>query len=297
MAENQVGDVDETMLERRWRDSTAMGMVPPLHVLPVVWYSGLAAHEGHDKSGLDEAKRHIVPSSRGSFPTERLASQKHRRPRPASSKIRRREDCEIRGWAERGMPTRRSSHSTPRSPPPSSSSPLAPQGSSLSSSSSFPASSLSIRIRTPHLPRPPPGPPPIAGEALRLYCCPCPPAGTSWPALVRLCESQTLRIRPWAVACGGGGGARGRRAGTAGGGSGPVCSALPVRLGIRRSEAHTAAVVDAVGMVGMRTGMAVYGLWGGCGTGRCGGQGGGRICIRRQRGAQGSGRSIQDETR
>ncbi|KAJ7847520.1 hypothetical protein B0H13DRAFT_2091824, partial [Mycena leptocephala] len=133
-----------------------------------------------------------------------------------------------------------------------------------------------------------------------------PPAGTSWPAPgTPVRESDPAH--PWA----GRGRARGRRAGTAGGGSGPVCSALPVRLGIRRSEAHTAAVVDAGGDGRHADGdgtpaqagasidsggrCMVFGVV--AGTGRCGGQGGGRICIRRQRGAQGSGRSIQDETR
>ncbi|KAJ7913936.1 hypothetical protein B0H13DRAFT_457414 [Mycena leptocephala] len=46
------------------------------------------------------------------------------------------------------------------------------QGSSLSSSSSFPASSLSIRIRTPHLPRPPTRPPTNRRWA-RLKRCMC----------------------------------------------------------------------------------------------------------------------------
>jgi hypothetical protein len=65
-------------------------------------------------------------------------------------------------------------------------------------------------------------------------------AGASQPAPDRRAQASNP-VRSWAGRERG----RGRRAGAAGGDSGPVCSALLVRLGSLRIGAHTAAVVDA----------------------------------------------------
>jgi hypothetical protein len=139
------------------------------------------------------------------------------------------------------------------------------------------------------------------------------PAGTSRPA-----RGTSVRVsdpaRPWV----GRERAQGCRAGTAGGDLAPVCSALPVHLGSRCIGVHIAAGgrhvdedgggtsaragagIDSGGdgiLVDLDLGRRRTGLGAVVGTGRCGGRGRGRICLRRQRGARGSSRSIQDETK
>ncbi|KAJ7910185.1 hypothetical protein B0H13DRAFT_2488205 [Mycena leptocephala] len=142
-------------------------------------------------------------------------------------------------------------------------------------------------------------PPPLLPPARASQPAPDTPVQVSDPA------------RPWV----GRARARGCRAGTKGGGLGPICSALPVRLGSRHTGVHTAARthadesgtaaragagIDSGGggiLVNLDLGKAVYGLWGGWGDGPVRGQGGGRRCLRRRRGTRGSRRSIQDETK